>query len=82
MSNDIAQAAMEQNLLSDLVDHIGKWRYKILDLASKAQALNVFVYSKIWYVAHIVPFTEAFEKKVELITKPSCGTRPQLRLSD
>ncbi|KAJ9066541.1 hypothetical protein DSO57_1008479 [Entomophthora muscae] len=60
---------MEKNLLSDLVDRIGKWRYKRLDLASKAQALTVFVYSKIWYVAHIVPFTEAFEKKVESITR-------------
>ncbi|KAJ9085240.1 hypothetical protein DSO57_1016042 [Entomophthora muscae] len=42
-SNDIAQAAMEQKLLSDLVDCIGKWRYKRLDLASKAQALNKIV---------------------------------------
>ncbi|KAJ9050274.1 hypothetical protein DSO57_1015873 [Entomophthora muscae] len=38
-------------------------------MAAKAQALNVFVYSKIWYVTHIMPFSAAFEKKVEPINR-------------
>ncbi|KAJ9051154.1 hypothetical protein DSO57_1007306 [Entomophthora muscae] len=71
--------AMEQGLLSDLVDRIGKWRYKRLDLAAKAQALNVFVYSKIWYVAHILPFSAAFEKKLHAWKRKEASGSYQLR---
>ncbi|KAJ9057946.1 hypothetical protein DSO57_1017781 [Entomophthora muscae] len=40
-----------------------------LDLDAKVQALNIFVYSKLWYTAHSVPFTKTFEKKVDTITR-------------
>ncbi|KAJ9065555.1 hypothetical protein DSO57_1018273 [Entomophthora muscae] len=68
---------MEQNLLSDVVDRIGKWKYKKMDLASKAQALNTFVYSKIWYIAHILPFSEKFEKKLDKLTRAFIWGNPQ-----
>lgn len=68
-SKEVACSTMEQMLLSDLVDRIGKWKYKKMDVSSKAQALNIFIYSKLWYVAHIVPFSPAFEKKVLKLTR-------------
>ncbi|KAJ9087640.1 hypothetical protein DSO57_1031089 [Entomophthora muscae] len=53
-----------------------------MDIASKAQALNIFVYSKIWYIAHILPFSQTLEKKIATITRTYLGvnrTRPQSR---
>ncbi|KAJ9050958.1 hypothetical protein DSO57_1009316 [Entomophthora muscae] len=58
----IALAEMESKSLSNLVNQMSKWKYKLLDLNAKIQALNVFVCSKLWYVAHPALFTQVFEK--------------------
>ncbi|KAJ9056342.1 hypothetical protein DSO57_1034162 [Entomophthora muscae] len=60
---------IESKLLSNLVNRMSKWKYKLLDLEAKVQAHNIFVYSKLWYAAHIVLFTKTFEKKVDTITR-------------
>ncbi|KAJ9082243.1 hypothetical protein DSO57_1006347 [Entomophthora muscae] len=54
----IALREMKSKLLSNLVNKMSKWKYKLLDLESK-----------LWYAAHIVPFTKTFEKKVDTITR-------------
>lgn len=32
-------------------------------------ALNVFLYLKLWYTAHVTPFTRAFEKTIKELTR-------------
>ncbi|KAJ9088179.1 hypothetical protein DSO57_1025731 [Entomophthora muscae] len=49
----------------------------MLDLDVKIQALNIFIYSKLWYAAHIIPFTKPFEKKVDKLTRTFLWGSPQ-----
>lgn len=40
-------------------------RHFRLYLTGKKFALNVFIYSKLWYLAHITPFTKQFKKEIK-----------------
>lgn len=48
---------------------IQSWFHLKLCLIRKIVALNVFLYSKLWYAAHITPFTHAFEKAIREIIR-------------
>ncbi|KAJ9085909.1 hypothetical protein DSO57_1009488 [Entomophthora muscae] len=38
-------------------------------METRIQALYVFIYSKLWYLAHLIPFSKSFEKKVDSLTQ-------------
>ncbi|KAJ9060779.1 hypothetical protein DSO57_1039638 [Entomophthora muscae] len=65
----MAISDMETKLLTDLTNQMGKWKHKLLNLETKIQALNVFIYSKLWYIAHLMPFTQSLEKKIDTLTR-------------
>ncbi|KAF5187918.1 hypothetical protein FRX31_022494 [Thalictrum thalictroides] len=61
----IALGHMESTLLKAMADRIASWRVRKATLLGKVLVANVFLLSKIWYLAHIAPFSCKFHKEVE-----------------
>lgn len=63
----LAVKAMENSLIEGVQDRVNSWKYAMFNLEGKITALNVFIFSKLWYVAHILPMSERLEKGINRI---------------
>lgn len=59
-SKGVFIAANENFLLSSITSQVTRWSYKPISLSGRCIAANIFLLSKVWYLAHIVPFTDKF----------------------
>lgn len=65
----LVQDVIEATLLSSLNRKIQTWFQLKLSLVGKIAALDVFLYSKLRFTAHITPFLYAFEKAIRAPTR-------------
>lgn len=64
-SSGIDSSANEQALMAKIQGLITIWRSKQISLFGRCIGANVFVLSKIWFTAHVVPFTPGFMYQIK-----------------
>ncbi|KAF5187043.1 reverse transcriptase [Thalictrum thalictroides] len=66
-SKGLATSHSEDKLLHGIRSRIGPWANRTASIAGKCVLINVYLLSKLWYLSHIIPFTENFFTQLESI---------------
>lgn len=59
-SKGLNVAACENLLISSITSQVSRWSYRNISLSGRCIAANIFLLSKVWYLSHIVPFSNSF----------------------
>lgn len=63
-SKGLDSETMEARLFSEITATADRWQDRKLSVVGRTLLANTCMLAKLWFAAHIVPFTSAFEQKV------------------
>ncbi|KAF5185439.1 hypothetical protein FRX31_024974, partial [Thalictrum thalictroides] len=66
-SREVATPYSEDNLIRGITNRMAPWANRTASLAGKCVLINVFLLSKLWYLLHIIPFSDKFFNQLENI---------------
>lgn len=66
-SEGISTKACENFLTHNISSQVALWSHMRISLSGRCIAANVFLLSQMWYLSHIVPFSESFFSKLNRI---------------
>ncbi|KAF5192015.1 hypothetical protein FRX31_018398 [Thalictrum thalictroides] len=60
---------MERSLIQSMEDRVSSWKVRRASLMGKVLVANIFLLSKIWFLAHVVPFSRKFHSQIDRILR-------------